>query len=301
MLKGLDVRSDRFLTDLNTITRNIAKAQRQITSGKRINSVSDAPDQVSDLLAARTELGSVQQTHKNLDLVKTEVDTAESTLGQAVSIMDRVLSLGTQGASTVADADSRKVLGGEVGSILEQLVYFAGSTVNGRYVFSGDGDQTAPYSIDLTQDNPVSSYLGTTSTRVIEQSQGLRFPVAKTAQEIFDNPDPAKNVFQTVNELRLALLNNDEPGVEAAVGKVRQAAQHLTSEQAFYGSVQNRVNDGLEIANKQELNLKSQISSIEDADVSAAILEMTNGGLQQQAALGAEAKRPRTSLFDYIG
>jgi flagellar hook-associated protein 3 FlgL len=300
MLRGPDVRSERFLNDLDIINNRIDKAQRQISSGKKITTVSDSPDQVSDLLAARSELGHMTQLHNNLNLVKTEVDTAEGTLAQAINALDRALTLGTQGASNVNDANSRNTLALEVDGILEQIVSMSAVSVNGRYIFSGDGDQVPPYSLDLTQNPPVSTYQGSPSTRLVQHPQGLTIPIAKTADEIFDNVDPAKNVFGALNALRGALRLNDTNAIESAVANLRGASEHLNGQEAFYGSVQNRVSEGLDFASKQELSFKERISNLEDADVSQAILELTQGKVQQEAALSAQAQQPKTSLFDFL-
>lgn len=326
MLRGLDAQSSKFLTDMDRLTSKMAEAQRRISSGKRINSVSDAPDDVSVLLATRSELSSVEQAQRNLSLVKTEVDSAEQILGFSTNALDRVLSLGAQGASDTMNAESRRILSLEIASILEQLANFAGTQVNGRHIFAGDMDQAAPYTVDaqllarpvtredlLADADPLNDdadlyevnqvmlpYAGSASTRQVQHPQGQRFRVAYTAQEIFDNPDPARNVFQAVNNLRVALHLNDRDNIENALGQVRTAAEHLTIMQSSYGAVQNRIAEGLDVAAKRSLALKSQIATVEDADISAAILELTESRYQQEAAYAAEAKRPRTSLFDYL-
>lgn len=326
MLRGLDAQSRKFLADMDRLTAKMADAQRQISSGKRINSVSDAPDDVSVLLATRSELSAVEQAQRNLNLVKTEVDSAEQVLGLSVNALDRVLSLGAQGASDTASADSRRILSLEISSILEQLANFADTQVNGRHIFAGDLDQATPYTIDtdllakpitredlLADADPfndaadlyevnqvVQPYQGSASTREVQHPQGQRFRVAYTAQEIFDDPNPAKNVFQAVNNLRVALHLNDSANIESALGQVRSAAEHLNIMQSSYGAIQNRITEGLEVAAKRALALQSQIATVEDADISSAILELTESRYQQEAAYAAEAKRPRTSLFDYL-
>lgn len=206
------------------------------------------------------------------------------------------------------------------------MTNFADTQVNGRHIFAGDLDQATPYTIDtdllaapitredlLADADPfndaadlyevnhvVQPYQGSASTREVQHPQGQRFRVAYTAQEIFDNADPAKNVFQAVNNLRVALHLNDSDNIESALGQVRSAAEHLNIMQSSYGAIQNRIAEGLDVAAKRALALQSQIATVEDADISSAILELTESRYQQEAAYAAEAKRPRTSLFDYL-
>ncbi len=92
------------------------------------------------------------------------------------------------------------------------MVSLANTNINGRYIFSGDTDQTAPYTFDPTQNDPVSAYQGAASTRVAMAPDGTTFPLALTAQQIFDSSDPATNAFTAINGLVTALNNNDQAG-----------------------------------------------------------------------------------------
>ncbi|MEP7366605.1 MAG: flagellin [Acidobacteriota bacterium] len=299
---AFDAQTSRFLNDIGRIAQRLEKAQLQITSGRKINVVSDSPDQISHLLATRSQLSATQQIHSNLDRVKGEVDAAEGALSQAVSIVDRISTLGTQGATDTISADGRASLADEIGSLLEQLVNIAATKVDGRYVFSGDTDTTAPYTSDLGTDPPYSVYQGAASSRKIEHPSGARIQVSLTADEIFDDPDQNKSVFASVNDLRKALLSNDTQQVKDALGRVLYSNTHLNNKLAFYGSAQNQVAEGQNVAFKQELRLKNEISSIEDADLTEAILELNQAQLQQSAALGAQAQiRNKRTLLDYLG
>ena len=300
MIRGPDAQTGKFLTDLVRISRRLEKAQYQITSGRRINSVSDAPDDIPRLLEMRTQLQSTEQTRTNLSRVQSEVDTAEGALQSAVQLMDRAMTLGTQGATDVASADQRNTLADEIQALMEQMVNAASSTSEGRYIFAGDADQSQPYTIDTTLDNPMSFYNGSASTRQVMHPTGTLFKVAKTAEEIFDNANPSRNVFQTLNAMRLALRSNDGDAVRAALIEVRTAGGHLNNMLAYYGTVQGQIREAVDFSQQQELRLKTQISSVQDADMTTAVLDLNQAQFQQQTALAAQGRLKKLSLFDYL-
>jgi flagellar hook-associated protein 3 FlgL len=301
MLRGPDAQTSKFLADLARINRRLDTAQFQITSGRRINHVSDAPDDIARLLEMRSELSSTEQVRTNLSRTQSEVDAAEQAIRHATDLMDRVLSLGTQGASDISTPAQRVALSLEIGAILEQLVNAAATSNEGRFLFSGDADQTPPYSIDINLDAPLSFYNGAASTRQIMHPAGTLFSVARTAEEIFDNVNPAANVFQSVNALRLALRDNNPTAIRDALSNVRTAATHVTNMLAYYGTVQNQVAEAVDFGYKQELRLKTQISTVQDADMTAAILDLNRARFQQETSLKAQAGLRKTSLFDYLG
>ncbi|MBK7928803.1 MAG: hypothetical protein IPJ98_15310 [Bryobacterales bacterium] len=214
-----DAQTSRFLSDIERIASRLEKAQHQITSGRKINVVSDGPDQISHLLAVRSQLAASEQIHSNLNRVKGEVDATEAALSQAVNVLDRVTVLGAQGATDTITADSRLSLADELGALLEQLVNIAATKVDGRYIFSGDTDTTAPYTVDLGSDPPYSAYQGAASSRKIEHPSGARIQVSLTAAEIFEDADPNQNVLASVNDLRKALLANDSTQIKDALGR----------------------------------------------------------------------------------
>ena len=226
---------------------------------------------------------------------------AETSLSSAVGLVERAQTLASQGQTGTATAKTRQDLAGELAGILQQLVSTANSSVEGRFVFAGDSDQQAPYTIDLTQNDPVSAYQGSASTRQIQGADGTTFAVAKTAQEIFDNPNGQLNIFAAINGLRLALLNNDQPAIDAAMPNVMSAGTYLNQQLAFYGRTQNRITSETDFAKNYEIQLQTQLSGIQDADLAQAITELQQAQTQQSAALASRAHLPRTSLFDYLG
>jgi flagellar hook-associated protein 3 FlgL len=301
MLSSLDPSAQQFLNDLGRVSDRLERAQREISSGQKVGIVSDSPDQISTLLLARASLASQQQIQANLGRVKTETNTAEQSLESAVTQLDQVQTLGAQGTSTIETAQQRIDLAQQVGNILSQLVGLAGSEVEGRFIFSGDSDSVSPYTIDLTQANPVSGYQGAAATRLIQHPNGTTFAVARTAQDIFDAADPTQNVFTQVNNLRTALLNNDQAGINAAMDALPKASEYLNSQLAFYGNTQNTVANATDYGQKLVLQFQTQVSGIQDADLATAAIELTQAQIQQQASLQARAQIPRTTLFNFLG
>ena len=300
MISPLDAAAQAFLAGLDRIQQRAETAQRQLTTGLKINNVSDAPADITDLWQTRSNLDQTKQIGSNLGGVQTEVNTAESVLQNAVNLVERAQTLGAQGANATSTSATRQDLANELGSVLEQLVNAANTTVDGRYIFSGDSDQGPAYSIDLTQSYPVSTYQGTSSTRLVQAPDGSTFQVALTAQQIFDNPNASQNVFVSINNLRQALLKNDDPGITSSISDVQSAGVYLNQQLAFYGMTQNRVAGSISFSQNYETQLQAQLSGIQDADAARAITELTQAQTQLQAAMVSRAQLPRTSLFDFL-
>jgi len=301
MISPLSPAHQNFLTGLTQIQQRLTNDQLQLTSGLKINNVSDAPNEIADLWQTQSELGQVQQIDTNLGQVQTEVNTAESALQSAVTLVQRAETLGAEGATATSDATTRQNLAGELGSILQELVASANTEVAGRFIFSGDADQTQPYSIDLTQASPISAYQGASSTREIQSPDGTTFPIALTAQQIFDSANAQDNVFSSINNLMQGLINNDSTAITSSITDVQTADTYLNQQLAFYGTVQDRVDNSLNFGQNYAVQLQTQISGVQDANEAQSITDMTEAQTQMQAALQSEAQLPKTTLFDFMG
>ena len=316
MISNLSASSQAFLANMARVQRGIEDASRQTSSGKRVNVASDAPSEVDTILQLRTDGVRNTQIQENLAVAKADSDAADGALTSATKIMDRARVLAAQGATFTVDATDRQSIAGEVQSLLEQMVSVSRTTVQGRYIFGGDQGSTPPYDVDLTAANGVSRLTNSAATRRVENSAGGSFAVSQSAQNIFDTqnpPDPldtadppattpaADNVFAALNNLRLGLLANNPAQITAASASIQLASDHLNTAQAFYGTVQNRIADAANYCATYDVQLKTELSQKEDADITTAALAITQGNIQLQAAFQMQAKMPRTTLFDFIG
>src|SRR6516165_4898806 len=210
MISSLNPSTQRFLNALNQISQSLQQAQLQISSGLKVSQVSGAPDSVSALRAARANLSAAQQNQSNLRRFKAEADGGEQALQTAVQLFDQVQTLGAEGDTDTVTASTRADLANQLGAILQQMGNLANTSMEGRYIFSGDSDQQAAYAINLSSATPVSGYMGSASTRVAQFPDGNTFSVALTAQTIFDSSNPATNLFSTITSLMAALNNNND-------------------------------------------------------------------------------------------
>ena len=307
MITNLSPSSEAFMADMNRLQRTVEGASREASSGLRVNYPSDAPSEVSAIMQLRTDLVRNSQIATSLGLAKTDADSADGALASASQLLDRAVTLGAQGANFTLDASGRESLASEVEGLLEQMVSISRTTVQGRYIFSGDDVQTPPYQLNLNAANGVDQLTTAPATSRVEDPAGGSFAVSRTASTIFDarnsdgTIDTSTNVFNALNSLRTALLNNDTSGIATAVGNLKTANDYLNLQDAFYGSVINRITDATNYEQSYDVKLKTQLSQKVDADVTEAAMTLTRGNIQLQAAFEMQAKLPHTSLFDFLG
>ena|SRR5438067_8644592 len=138
MITNLSPSDELFLANMDRVQRQVALAGQQSSSGKRVNAAADAPDQIGAILQLRTNMGQNTQMQTNLGLAKTDANAADDALSSAAKLMDRAVTLAAQGANFTLDAAGRQSLALEVQSLHDQMLAISRTTVQGRFIFSGD-------------------------------------------------------------------------------------------------------------------------------------------------------------------
>ncbi len=149
MISNLNPSAEAFMANINRVQRSVDEASRQVSSGLRVNSASDAPDQVDSILQIRTDTARNTQIESNLALAKADADSADGALNSATKLLDRARTLGAQGANFTLDAAGRQSLAGEVEGLLEQMVCYQPDR---RY-------RAATSSAGTTRTHPLTSWI----------------------------------------------------------------------------------------------------------------------------------------------
>jgi flagellar hook-associated protein 3 FlgL len=142
--------------------------------------------------------------------------------------------------------------------------------------------------------------MGSAATRAAQFPDGTTFPVSETAQTIFDSSDPTTNVFQAIINLRTALANNNDAAIQTAASGLSKVGDYLNEQLAVYGNTQDQIASATNQSQDMQTQLRTQISGLQDTDMTSAITTLTQEQTQEQAALESEALIPRTTLFDYL-
>jgi flagellar hook-associated protein 3 FlgL len=295
-----------FLNGISNLQNQQTQVQRQLTSGFRVQDASDSPGQTSELIGLGSSLAAVQAYQANLGRVQTEANSADSSLATAITLIQDAQSLAAQGASSTASASSRQALAGQVQGIQQQLVSLANTTVEGRFIFGGDLDQSAPYAYNAASATGVDTLTAAASSGLITDPQGQTVYQALTAQHIFDPVDAAgapttNNTFAALQTLVTSLQANDTTGIQTALNSLDTASSYVIQQQAYYGTAENRLTAEQTNASSQATALQTSIAGIRDTDFTQAATQLTQLNTDETAAFSAQASISKKSLFDFLG
>ncbi len=305
MITGLNATNDQFVVSVDNMQTALNNAENQLSTGYRINQASDDPGEVGDVFEARANLSSENQTIQNLNAVQANVNAGDSAVQNAVQLLQNAVSIGSQGANSDVSQTQLNSLATQVQSVLSQLVGITATQVNGVYIFGGDASGSAPYQLDPTSPTGVDQLTTAGATALTADPTGITFQTSLTAQQVFDAKDASgnptsQNVFNAVNSLQLALQSGNSANITAAVSNIQTASDYLNQQLGFYGAAENRITSALDLANKFQVQTQTQLSNLEDTDATTVAVQVTQDTTALNAAMEAQARRPTSTLFDYL-
>src|SRR5215470_2899107 len=225
-----------LLASIAQSRQNQNTATLEISSGRRVNQLSDDPAAVAALVSNHHQTGLDDQFLKNINSVQAKFQVADSALSNIVTVLTRAIALGTEGANGTLSASDRQAIAGEVQGLISQSLGLANTTYQGTFIFAGTAVKTQPF----TQVGSTVTYNGNNNTTSVQLSNGNSISGNLPGSQLFQNS--SGDVFAALENLNTALLANNPTGVGAAVVEVQNALNTVNTQRVFYGNALNQIN-----------------------------------------------------------
>lgn len=138
---------DNALQNIYARQSELAGQQEKLTSGKNVNRVSDDPTDAAQAERALTRLARIASDNRALEVQRSAITLAESTLGDATSVVQRLRELTLSAGNGAYSTSDRSSIAKEMTGLREQLFAIANSRdSNGTPLFGGLGSASAPFS-----------------------------------------------------------------------------------------------------------------------------------------------------------
>ena len=178
---------------LGTITEDLKDANEVMSTQKDINSLSDNPIGLTQVMNLNVSIENLEQIETNVHMGTTWLSGVESALD---SVSDLILEIKTdvlQLANASAGVDQRRNAVERVDSIIDQIVSLGNTQVNGNYLFSGNRTDTLSLEYEQDADPPRVVYYGDETPFQIRSDKNEEVAVGMVAKETFKDDKVAIN------------------------------------------------------------------------------------------------------------
>jgi flagellar hook-associated protein 3 FlgL len=194
----------QWLADVYRRQAEMARLQKQVSSGLRITTAADDPAGASQIVALQQGIARLGNYAANGEAVRRRLTLEESALDTLTGSLARVRELTVQAGGGVQTNETRRAIATEMRELLANMVDTANSQDGeGNYLFAGNAVATRPVSIT----GAVASYGGDDGVRA------QRIGDSRVARE----NDPGSEVFFAIRN------GNGTYAVEPAAGNTGTA------------------------------------------------------------------------------
>lgn len=268
-------------------------AQLKVSTGKRINQLSDDPTGLSNVISMRSVKAGLSQYSSNLDRANSWFTSTESSLSEVTTLLNRANALAVSGATSTVGQNERQAMASEVTSIRDRLLQLANSKdAIGDYIFAGTSTKTTPFTVS----GSTVTYNGDLGKVKVEAAPGQTMDLSLPATDSF-----FKDTYDHLTSMITALQNNDISTLSNT--SLTDMKNDLQTVSLGRGEVGNRVRS---ITNYQAdqtrriEELTKGVSDIEEVDLAQAITDYQSAQTAYQAALQMASQGSKLSLMDFI-
>jgi flagellin len=234
----------------------------KLSSGYRINRASDDAAGLAISEQMRGQIGGLAQAQRNAQDGISLVQTAEGSLNEVHSMLQRLRDLKVQFDNGTLSSDDQNAIASEVSQIGQELNDIAKQTkFNGRTLFDGS---TFSFQVGANDTETISTAsvalsgaIGTSGTGGLSELTGL-------------------------SDAATALTALSSGGL-SDISVIDNAIKNISTARANYGAVENRLNHRLNNLATYQENLTASESRIRDVDMASEMTAYTKENILQQA------------------
>lgn len=293
--------TDRLLGDLRTSQDRIAEAQRQVSTGRRINRASDDPAGARAAVTQRADLAGLAR-HRDAVAEASDWTTATDTaLGGIADVLHRVRELTVQGANGSYTTADREKIAAEIDQLAAAIKERANAKVGDRYVFSGTATTTAPYA-----PGGADTYAGDAGAVLREIGPGVTVQVNQLGSQILGSGQTPGDglLLDTLRDVADHLRGGTTADLAALRGADLQALaaglDTVSAARSANGATATRLEAAATSLADLELAGETRLDRIEGAEMTQAILALSSRQSAYEAALKSGAAVIQPSLMDFL-
>lgn len=282
---------------MNQAQQSEDTAAQQLSTGRRVSLPSDNPAAEAAMIGENSRSTAVDQYTANSDSLKDVLNTADSTLNSVVTLLQRAVSLGVEGANGTMNQTDLNSIAEEVSNIKSQMLSLANTSYAGQYLFSGTANAGAPYVVDATNSQQID-YVGNSQQNQVQIGTGLSVSANLPGSSLFSQS--GANVFDALQSLVTALQSGSSTSIATAGSSVSTALNAVDTAQVFYGNTVNELTSNETYLSQEKVNIATYQNTLVSADTASAATAMTQAETALNATVAAAAKINQVSLLDYL-
>jgi flagellar hook-associated protein 3 FlgL len=283
------------LRSINTAAEQLAQAQHQVSSGRRMLVASDDPLSTQLAVGEHATLGNLDAYTRSASSAAARLAAADSVMTAIIDKITSAIVAGTSARGSEIDPDARAAVVQQIRGLRDSLAGDFNQKFNGSALFAGTAtDQEA-----FTFSGGAWIYNGNADTAQLQVEQGRLVSVTFDGNAIARCAD-ADNMFTVLDDLATAVESGDNNAIGVAIDGLERAFDRATQAQGRLGADERGVDEAVARLSVFRVSSETRRSNLEDANMAEAMTRLSQAETAYRAALGAVSSAERLSLLDYL-
>jgi len=267
---------------LDQVTENEQTLTEQLSTGVKINSLSDNPAAVGENVVLTSQLSADDSFSTTASSAESLLQVADSALGNVVTQLTSAISLATQANNGVLNASNLQSVSTELTGIRDEVLSLANSSYLGNYIFSGSQGGIQPFSLSTSTTPNTVSYNGDDNVSFVETPAGQKIQLNVPGDQIFTAA--GGNVLGALNAL-IADFSSGTPSATsvADLDSLTSALGYVDQQRTVIDNSLNRLTASSNYASAESVQLLSAQDNLIQTDTASVASQLSLSETQQAA------------------
>ena len=284
--------SRNLLTNINSSREAMSVYQDQQASGKRLNKVSDDPVDYTKIESFRSVITQNNQYLDGISLAKGYIDVSTTSLEQMNEGIMSAKEIAIKASDVSQTQLNYDVFKDQINDIIEDTVALTNSTFMGNSVFAGTKSKTEN---SFIYNGSSITYTGNDKMINRKISDNYYVDINVSGRELINT-----DMFTNLINFKEALDTGDISTITDSIDLLNGVSENLTKLNSSLGSIKMQIINTENRINTANLNLKSYLSNLEDADLAEAITNYKSEETAYQSALYSTSNAINLNILSFL-
>jgi len=291
-----------FKNRLSENYRELAKISGQISSGKKIESLSDDPVALCQAMSLKTTINTQNDYLRSIDYQIGRLGGSDNAMKHVTELLHQTTEIAVKGSNGTYNQSDLNVFANQVDGIISDMV----STAN---TIPGAGRNTNYFARDASGEvtldpDAASTWKITASPAGDNLSAALLTETVDPVPVFWGDPNgdlpESDKIFSVLIDLKNKLMAGDSAGIEDTITGLNNSLDNALQLQTTVGAKVNRLEALKDQLEEQNTSLSNFLSTLEDTEIEKAVIELQQRQTAYEATMASGARLLQTSLLDFL-
>ncbi|MDD5018155.1 MAG: flagellar hook-associated protein FlgL [Eubacteriales bacterium] len=301
---------NNYLSNLNDNLESLTEKQTQVSTGKRINKLSDDPVGLISVMQCDVKLYKTEQYNQNVENALTWLDQTEAATLSLNDVIKTAYETVIELANDYVTAEDKEAAAEMIAQLRDEVLAIGNSQSEDEYLFGGYNINNTPFTVDasgnilyngldLTDETSVDLIAENEQVITYEIGYETTMDISISGSELFGMGED--NIYTVFDNLYNALISDAD--AEELNDYIEKLQDNQSSVLAIEAKIGGRINRLELVQNRYEedyLSYTELKSNIEDVDLAEAAMNYEMAETVYTAALNIGSKIIQLSLVDFL-